>query len=66
MTVKLMVTQCSFCQTVSACTIHGSVITLRTECDSCEKDGLCAVVENKELFEISHGICTTCMEYHYK
>lgn len=63
--LQLIVTQCAWCRCIISCTVAGSIILLKAECITCDRNGHCGVQEHYDLFDVSHGYCSDCLNYYY-
>lgn len=61
---KIIVRQCAWCLTVQGCVYVGELVTVPTKCEECDKNESCAIVDNVDLFNVSHGMCHACFVYY--
>jgi hypothetical protein len=62
--VNLLVHQCAWCNPprVTGCQMVGSLVTISNKCEKCCVKDDCKIPQNKEMFEVTDGICDNCLK----
>lgn len=62
--IKLMIVECmeENCKKIIGCIVEASLTSVKTECIGCDQMPFCRVAESKHIFDISHGLCQSCLK----